>query len=102
MCRFDSRHGQFFFFNDDGGASRSGTSKRKARALKRVQSTKPEGAKRLRMLMQSTKLEGAKQRRMRVQSTKPFGTKRPSGRAGMSAANIGASLHTNQSINLID
>ena len=48
--------GRFFFIiiNNDGGASR------KARALKRVQSTKPAGAKRPRMRMQSTKLEGAK------------------------------------------
>ena len=45
-----------FLFNDDGGASR------KARALKRVQSTKPEGAK------------------------------RPSRGAGMCAANVGASF----------
>ena len=66
----------FFFFNDDGGALRSGASERKAQALKRVQSTKPEGAKRPRMRMQCTKLEAAK---------------RPSRRAGMSAANVGAS-----------
>ena len=40
-CRFDSLHGQFF--NDDGVAAR------KARALMRVQSTKPEGVKRPKM-----------------------------------------------------
>ena len=62
QVRFPSWAGFFFFFfNDDGGASTSGASERKARALKRVQSTKPAGAK------------------------------RPSRRAGMSAANVGAS-----------
>ena len=75
-----------FFLNDNGGASR------KAEALKRVQSTKPEGAKRTRMRMQRTKLEGAKRPRMRVQSAKPEGAKQMSQRAGMSAANVGASL----------
>ena len=64
-----------FFFNDEGGASRSSTSERKARALKRVQRTKPKGAKRLRMRMQSTKLEGGKRPIMRVRSTKPEGGK---------------------------
>ena len=56
--------GDFFsFFNDaDGGVSRSGASERKLRALKRVQSTKPKGAK------------------------------RPSRRARMSAVNVGASI----------
>ena len=60
----------FFFNDDDDGASRSGASKRKARALKRVQSTKPEGAKRprMRMQMQSTKLEGPKRLRMQARS----------------------------------
>ena len=37
--------GDFFLFNDDGGALHSSASESKARALKRVQSTKPEGAK---------------------------------------------------------
>ena len=54
--------GDFFFYDEDGGASR------KARALKRVPSTKPELAKRPRMRMQSTKLERAKRPRMRAQS----------------------------------
>ena len=58
---FDSRHGHFFFFNDDGGASC------KALTLKRVQSTKPKGAK-------------------------SEGSKRPSRSVGMSAANVGASI----------
>ena len=62
-----------------------------ARALKWVGSTKPKGAKQLRMQMQSTKLEGAKQPRMRARSTKPEGAKQPSRRAGMSAVNVGAS-----------
>ena len=49
-------HGQFFFLlNDDGGASRSDACEPKARALMRVQSTKPEGAKRPRMRAQSAK-----------------------------------------------
>ena len=74
------------FFYDDGGASR------KARALKQVRSTKPEGAKQTRMRMQSTKLGGAKRPRMRAQSSKPEGAKRRSRRAGMSAANVGASI----------
>ena len=58
-CMFDTRHERFFFFffmDDDDGASR------KARALKRVQSTKPEGVKRPRMGMQSTKLEDQRDR----------------------------------------
>ena len=35
-CRFDSRHGQIFFFlnDDDGGASGRGASESKARVLK--------------------------------------------------------------------
>ena len=51
----------------------------------RVQSTKPEGAKRLRMQARTAKPEGAKQLRMQLQSTKPEGAKRPSRRAGVSA-----------------
>ena len=70
------RHRQFFFLNDDGGASH------KAWAFKLVWSTKPEGAKRPRM--------GA-------QSAKPDGAKQLSWRAGMSAANVGA-IHTITSI----
>ena len=73
------------------GASCSGVSERKARVLKRVWSTKPEGAKRPRMWMQSTKLEGVKRPRMRAQSAKPEGAMRPSRRARMSAANVDAS-----------
>ena len=49
-CRSDkdervSSSRAIFFLNDDGGASRSTASERKARALKQVRSTKPEGAK---------------------------------------------------------
>ena len=44
-------------------------------SAKRVWSTKPEGAKRLRMQMGSTKLEGAMRPRMRAQSAKPEGAK---------------------------
>ena len=45
---------EFFVNDDDGGASR------KAPALMRMQSTKPEGAKQPRMRVQSTKPQGAK------------------------------------------
>ena len=56
--------GEFFFlYNDDDGGALC-----KARALKRVHSTKPEGAKRPRMRIQGTKLEGVKRLRMRAQS----------------------------------
>ena len=83
-CRFAFRHRRLFF-HDDGGALR------KVRALMRVQSTKPEGAKGPRMQMQSTKPEGAKRPRMRAQSAKPKGAKRPNRCTGMSAVNVGAS-----------
>ena len=55
-CRFDTRSGTGnFFFNDDGGASRSDAFERKAQASMRVQSTKPERAKRPRKRAQSAK-----------------------------------------------
>ena len=75
QVRFPSQ--AIFFLNDDGGASRSGANERKTRALKRVQSTKTEGAKRP---------------RMRARSAKPEGAKRPSRCARMSAANVCATL----------
>ena len=94
--------GDFFNLNDDGGASRSDASERKARALMHMRSTEPEGAKRPRMRPQNTKAEGAKRPRMRARSAKPDGAKRPSRHAGMSAANVGSSLIPKARLSLID
>ena len=93
--------GDFFFLNDDDGASCKARALMRARSTKpkgskqtrlRAQNAKPEGAKRLRMRMQSTKPEGSKRPRIRAQNAKPEGAKRPSQCAGMSAANVGASF----------
>ena len=75
--RFDSGNSRLgrFFYDDDGGASHSGAGERKARALMRVQSMKPEGAKLPRIPARSSKPDGAKRLRMRMRSTKPEGAK---------------------------